>query len=877
MRIKEITLHYFSQFFGSKVRFLSAFMGIFMPLVYSSQCYSFDTIRLDGKSSLFTVLDQSMPIVSTKYVAWDKNWTWAGVKVIPPNSSRTEYKGSVNKLDVDFSSTVKLENTRANWQYHWHKKIDHPEAVGLGIEFGLKLKSATFDNASIPDPELLPENQGWRWQMPDGQTLEVKFFPGAAKVFFENGKKSTIRVLFFDGITKGDAELTMSVNITGKKAKFLNSISQDYDKTDSQQNWQKGILSEKSSPIDLSFLNRNDMPAGKHGYVKAQGDQLVFADGTPVKFWGANIMAYALYKTSDSDVKAHAKRLAQLGFNLIRLHHHDSKWVSPNIFEHPNIDTQQLSDTTLRRLDWWINCLKEQGIYIWMDLHVGRTFTKKDGIDHFEELSKSKASGEAKGFNYLNDSIQSQMQRFNEAYLNHVNVFTKLAYKDDPAIVSLLITNENDLSQHFGNLFLPKKGAPEHNKLFNADIKQFANKTGLSAGKIWQVWEVGQPKLYTADVEHRFNQKMLTHLKGLGVKSMIATTNSWGEMPLNGLPSLTDGDLIDAHSYGKPEEINFNPRYNPSFLAWLGAAQVVDKPLSVTEWNNNSFESADRFTMPLYLAGIANLQGWDAMMLYGYSQENLSGPPYPKNFSTYNDPAIIGLMPAAALLYRQDQVASAKHNYVLSLGAENFYYKKQNPFTSKTIRTLLESSRFSIAVPQTKELPWLKSAPPTSATIITDSNKDFIPEGQNYVQSDTGELKRDWQKGIQTTNSSEAQIASGWIGGETIKLDDVSFEVKTKKAVISVQSVDKKPLKNSRQIFITAMARSNLDKNQHGFLSEPVEGEIWISAPAKLTLYPINERGDRNAPVEAAYSKGRYHIKLGGKNQAHWYVLTNNS
>jgi hypothetical protein len=40
--------------------------------------------------------------------------------------------------------------------------------------------------------------------------------------------------------------------------------------------------------------------------------------------------------------------------------------------------------------------------------------------------------------------IQQAMQRFNEAYVKHLNTFTELGYKDDPAIVAML-TNENDL------------------------------------------------------------------------------------------------------------------------------------------------------------------------------------------------------------------------------------------------------------------------------------------------------------------------------------------------------------------------------------------------------------------------------------------------
>jgi hypothetical protein len=72
-------------------------------------------------------------------------------------------------------------------------------------------------------------------------------------------------------------------------------------------------------------------------------------------------------------VKRQARRLSELGFNLVRIYHHDSPWVVPNIFgERTAMDTKSLSQAMLERLDWWITCLKQEGIYVWLDLHVGR-------------------------------------------------------------------------------------------------------------------------------------------------------------------------------------------------------------------------------------------------------------------------------------------------------------------------------------------------------------------------------------------------------------------------------------------------------------------------------------------------------------------------
>ncbi len=67
-------------------------------------------------------------------------------------------------------------------------------------------------------------------------------------------------------------------------------------------------------------------------------------------------------------------------------------------------------------------------------------------------------------------------------------------------------------------------------------------------------------------------------------------------MGIFGLPALTDGSIIDAHTYGRAEEFNYNPRYTPGFLTWIAGSQVTGFPLSVTEWNIEPFPALDRFT-----------------------------------------------------------------------------------------------------------------------------------------------------------------------------------------------------------------------------------------------------------------------------------------
>ena len=165
-----------------------------------------------------------------------------------------------------------------------------------------------------------------------------------------------------------------------------------------------------------------------------------------------------------------------------------------------------------------------------------------------------------------------------------------------------------------------------------------------------------------------------------------------------------------------------------------------------------------------------------------------------------------GLMPAAALAYRQGHVSPAKTTYCLMLDGSQLFDRALSPATSATIRTLTEQSRLTIGMPGAKELPWLKATQPAGDTkVLSDPDHDFIPAGQSFVRSDTGELIRNWKYGIQTIDTPKTQAVSGWIEGKTLKTRDASFLFRTKKATVALSSLDNQPLSSSHFILITAV------------------------------------------------------------------------
>ncbi len=487
--------------------------------------------------------------------------------------------------------------------------------------------------------------------------------------------------------------------------------AEKYSKPDGS--WFRDALRWDASPVDLSFLNAADRPAGRHGFVKADGDRLVFEDSSLARFWGANLAGPVLFGTPRENIPRQARRIAQLGYNLIRIHQEDANWVQPNIFGTNARDTRHLDRRSLDAIDYWVKCLKDEGVYVWLDLYCLRDIKPGDGVSQGrEEIARAK--GIIWGFNYINPQLIALMKEFQHQYLSHVNRYTGLAYKDDPAVIGVLITNENDLTFHYGLSFLADHNNPVHKALFDRDMAAFARTTGLPADKIWRSWEPGPSKYLLNELEHRFNRTMIDALRADGLKSPIATTNLWGVNTLFSLPALTDGDVLDVHSYGKAEALSVNPHYEANFLTSIASAHVHGKPLVITEWNVE-YPEIDRFTAPLYVASIASLQGWDAPMLYNYSQMELQRPGPEEGshrinkWSTFYDPALTGVMPAAAIAFRRGHISPARTSYCLKLSPAQLFETMLSPeLNTATIRSLIEQSRLTIGMPAVKELPWLK-------------------------------------------------------------------------------------------------------------------------------------------------------------------------
>ena len=137
------------------------------------------------------------------------------------------------------------------------------------------------------------------------------------------------------------------------------------------------------APVDISFVFNQEKPAGRHGFLKVKGNAFAFEDGTPGLFWGTNFNSGANFPDFDYSEKT-AKRLGRIGVNIVRFHQLDAEWATPNIFQFSKgerlLTTRRLDPESMKRLDYLIYCLKQEGIYCYLDLMTYRKFKSGDDV-----------------------------------------------------------------------------------------------------------------------------------------------------------------------------------------------------------------------------------------------------------------------------------------------------------------------------------------------------------------------------------------------------------------------------------------------------------------------------------------------------------------
>ncbi|MGB3585266.1 MAG: hypothetical protein WBA23_01945, partial [Tunicatimonas sp.] len=294
--------------------------------------------------------------------------------------------------------------------------------------------------------------------------------------------------------------------------------------------------------LDLSSLNED--VAGENGFVQltADGEGFATENGGEIKFWasgGGNLVR----DLSDEEAQYFAKFLAKRGVNMIRFH--------GEIHSVTN-DINQANREEVDAIWQMVAVMKEEGIYSTISPYWP---------NFIDQIPAAWDVGDYSGTDIKPWALLFFNDRFQEAYKNwltylytETNPYTGIALKDDPAVGLIQMQNEDgvffwtiqnvqpsllaNMESQFYDWLIEKYGTTDAayaawDNLAPLETDQpEASRMGL-----YIIWEATQPQsggkgqrlsdqiAFYMDAQSGFYQEVYDHLRAIGCKQLINTTN----------------------------------------------------------------------------------------------------------------------------------------------------------------------------------------------------------------------------------------------------------------------------------------------------------------------------------------------------------------
>ena len=640
------------------------------------------------------------------------------------------------------------------------------------------------------------------------------------------------------------------------------------------------------SALDASHLL--DPPAGKHGKLRVVGDRFEFADrpGVPVRFFGTNLSFSACCPDKKNATKI-AKKLARHGFNLVRFHHMDSPGNKRQIIDYAQGSSRELNADNLRLFDYFFNQLKKRGIYAYIDLLVSRRARAGDGIENWQQINQT-AQG-WKGYALFDPTMIALQKEYARKLLTHVNPYTKLAYKDDPAFVLTEIINES-------NLFRDKITVEPYATAFEQMWRDWLSGEGLPVG----VPKTGpEYKRFIADITTAYYRDMVDYLRNeVGVMIPIAGTNH--NLGAPALVSNARMDFTDSHVSWDHPALESGTIFNKAMvqaspfdknhkggtaLPRPGSMQVPGRPFVLSEgtaiWPNRY-----RAEIMPWLTATALVQGWSGIAFHNFVNSHVPPTKLDDSFKWANDPVRYAMFPALATMFHQGHVEPSPIRgivripdpYEMPLGWDAY---------GIAVKTAMAKYRLMIWL----EGLWGVPDPGnTAGDVLLNLGDSVIDPDETSAADPYDQLEHDWEQGIVSIKTKMTQGAIGFIGGKTLDLGDVIVEVENPFAVVLVTSLDERPIRRSRHMLITAVAQAEntnqvlqnymikrflrWDVEEEGTTpvrSERVKGTITLpNQPGTYRAWALKANGRR---PRTRIRLGDDTLEIGRQNRSLWYEV----
>jgi hypothetical protein len=621
----------------------------------------------------------------------------------------------------------------------------------------------------------------------------------------------------------------------------------------------------------LDLRDLNEPVAGQSGFVRVSRDGgFARGDGTPIRFWACGS---SLYNQSADELARHARFLAKIGVNMVRLHAQIGA----------DGDAPQLTDVNQKEIDGiWraVAAFKNAGIYVTISPYwaLDRPATRW-GIEGYEKHT------DLWGLLFFNETLQKGYKAWVAKLYTPKNPYTGIPLARDPAVAIVQIQNEDGmffwtmdaikppqkrlLGRKFAAWLVAKYGSLEAasdnwDGVGAAGDNFAAGEVGImSVGQWTQPHRGGKRRRLTdqleffADTQREFYAQMVKfYRQDLGCRQLINCSN-WvtaDAVRLNDVERYTDtaadvlavnkyfngihegkntGWRIDPGDYFTNDSGVLNPRDLPTNLK-----QVSGHPMIVTE---SSWVSPleDQNEGPFLTAAYESLSGVAGLYWYTATAEQYAEDPrvgfvsfvgqHPLRKYTCSTPALMGNFPAAALLYRKGYLKRGEPVVVENRSLEDLW-NRQLPVIAED--RSFDPNRMSRDAAEQSEFgrgadPLAFLVGPVMVNYGVDSNHSFIADLSGFIDHDrkiitsnTGQIRLNYGVGLCTIDAPEAQGVSGFLkkAGD-VHLSTIDVSSGNEQASILVVSMDDRPLNVSRKILVQVGTPAHLT----GWKTEPAD------------------------------------------------------
>jgi hypothetical protein len=608
-----------------------------------------------------------------------------------------------------------------------------------------------------------------------------------------------------------------------------------------------------------------DAPAGRDGFITVRDGHLTKPDGQRLRIWGVNMTGWTYSSTMlppKEEAAFWAKALARVGVNCVRFHFLDlttrnaeqearaderrketeaqgrSYALSPaGLVDGSRNDTQEFDPDALDRLDYFIAELKKAGIYSNLNLNVGRRYKEGDNVPDYRLI------GVAKGLTYIGDRLIELQKDYARKLLTHYNPYTRTEYRNDPAVATVEIVNENSMFEFWFRNWLRGELTPDGPR-YQLDFTPFyekqlsemyqewlkTNRTPQQLSRLRELAGVasGAPlprirrgdfstaptELFRAEadfytwVEKQFLMGMYTFIKEeLGVKSLVignADHTYWiPSQPMMRANSMLD--FIDGHVYWQHPAI-WGKRNTPmvnaptqSTIVKLSRSPFLDRPFTVSEVNHPNPNEYAAEMIPI-LAAYGAFQDWDG--IYFYTFETKTGDKWQRfvtdEFDITLDPVKMSQMAVGAMLFSRADVSPAKETVARTYSAEQVTEAMRMPMAERPYFT--PGFPLSLPLRHGSRIRSLDSTP----------TQAFDPDVPPPYLSDTGELGwyvTDDKNGVVTINTPSTQGLVGFVRENNRRTRHIIPEIRNDFCAITLSSLTPEPIRLSDKLLLTACSR----------------------------------------------------------------------